>query len=194
MPKHTKAEQARLNGAKSKGPTTRTGKIICAASRYIHGRRACLGACVTPEDYKASKVLLADLLREYLPRTPIECDLVQQLALVEWRKREFEIMETVLLESEFAKENKALLAMERTAEPAFVVAMATDNLLMKASKLLTYLSERSAQLVRERAAILRHLEKLQKKSKHENPPQAIQIEEVIGNFDDPKVPTQDEAA
>ena len=163
MTKLTRSEQARINGAKSKGPTSKEGKLVSSMNRFIHGRRSRHYALLTDEDRAAFEALQDELFRCYLPRTSVEANLVAQLATVEWGKLRVDAMELAILNHEYAIQRDALIAARCDTDPALTTALATSHVVQN-SKLPNFLANRSVQYVRERASILRTLEKYRKLS------------------------------
>jgi hypothetical protein len=97
MATRTKSEQARINGAKSKGPTTPNGKARSAAARTTHAAYA-VNAIVLPHECRASYDELRNhYLRRFDPADQIEVDLVDQYVAAEWRLRRNAMVTTGLI-------------------------------------------------------------------------------------------------
>lgn len=101
----SKAEAARANGEKSRGPTTEEGKTRSAQNSLQHGlnSHAVVLATESKEEYEE---LLSDYMRHYQPAGPIEQDLVHEIAAARWRLRRILRIETAAFDG----------AMERAAE------------------------------------------------------------------------------
>ena len=92
-----KAEQARINGAKSKGPTSPEGKSKSSRNAIRHGLTAnehTLLESEFPEEYAEVRAAFIDDLR---PATKAELRLVEKIANLDWRLERFVMMETALL-------------------------------------------------------------------------------------------------
>ena len=105
LPRNSRAEQARLNGARSKGPTTAAGKERSRKARLIHGRYA------RSEEKGTSILLLNECPEQYelfrqgwmarlAPRTASERELVDSFVANEWRRIRAQAAETALLNNE----------------------------------------------------------------------------------------------
>ena len=92
MTPEQKAKIARDNGAKSKGPTTETGKDRARAHALKHGHRATTlahlaqphSAVFCNEDTQAFFRLFADLVAAYQPAGAVALDIVREIAAARW--------------------------------------------------------------------------------------------------------------
>ena len=91
---------ARTNGAKSRGPKTNAGRRASSANALSHGLNARSTIVLEYEDPEEFHRLLADHRAIYLPTTPAENDLVDQMAAARWRIRRIWTIETALLDAE----------------------------------------------------------------------------------------------
>jgi hypothetical protein len=95
-----KAEQARINGAKSKGPITPEGKDKSSRNAIRHGLTANKHTLLTtefPDEYEeVYQAFIADLM----PKTKAEMRLVQKIANLDWRLERLVMMETCVLNLE----------------------------------------------------------------------------------------------
>ena len=92
-----KANQARINGRKSKGPTTAQGKWNSSRSAIRHGLTANVHTLLTtesPAEYDEVYNAFVDSLR---PADKAEMRLVEKIANLDWRLERFVMMETCLL-------------------------------------------------------------------------------------------------
>jgi hypothetical protein len=96
-PKPTRAEAARLNGAKSRGPRTPEGKARSSRNALKHGLTAQAFALLPGEDADAYAALLAGLVRRYRPADELAAHLVQRLASVMWRQQRADRLEAEVL-------------------------------------------------------------------------------------------------
>ncbi len=85
--KHTRAEQARINGAKSIGATTPEGIERCRLINIKHGGFVASAAVIPGEDPKKYEGLLLSLEDQYKPRNLAEFTIVHSLADAMWRQR-----------------------------------------------------------------------------------------------------------
>ena len=91
-PLSNKAETARRNGARSKGPITAAGKARSCRNSLIHGRRAAKLADFTPpnsatltnEDRQKFFTLFDQNLSKFRPADPAEKALVRDLTNRQW--------------------------------------------------------------------------------------------------------------
>lgn len=102
----TRAEAARLNGKKSRGPVTPEGKRRSAMNALKHGLTADRFALAEGEDGAAFQELLERLTARYRPADEVAAHLVQRLASVMWRQYRGDRIEAqVLTERDFASDN-----------------------------------------------------------------------------------------
>ncbi len=89
-------EANRLNALKSTGPRTENGKQQSRRNAIRHGLTAetVIEPLENPEEYQAFEEAIVS---EYLPRTPVEQELVHRLASLFWRLRRATSIETGLL-------------------------------------------------------------------------------------------------
>lgn len=147
----SKADAARANGGKSKGPTTEQGKARSAQNSLKHGLNSNTVVLRT-ESQEEYDQLLFDYIRLYQPVGPIEQDLVHEIAATRWRLRRILRMEAAAFDN----------AIERAAEenPDTAESVAFEDL-AENSKALRMLNRYEGRLRRayERAATeLRHIQ------------------------------------
>ena len=140
-----KAEIARRNGARSKGPITAAGKARSCRNALIHGRRAAKLAEFTPpnsatltnEDRQKFFTLFDQNLSKFRPADPAEKALVRDLTNRQWDNLRLEFARQAILNRElslhgdptvaleFAYMNKAFTAMFRefTANTRLIAQM-----------------------------------------------------------------------
>lgn len=98
-PKRTRAEIARANGAKSKGPVTPRGKAISSRNATKHGLTS--KQIVLPDESAPSYLALhRSYVDHFSPRNVVERDLVTFLAVTRWRMRRLVSVETSYLAHE----------------------------------------------------------------------------------------------
>ncbi len=104
--KNTRAEQARINGAKSKGPKTEAGKIASSRNAIKHGlTSSILSVREDPEEFAATLAAWTSQLR---PETEAERRLVRRIAIAEFRLERIVLIETNLLDAEIDCREDAL--------------------------------------------------------------------------------------
>ncbi len=96
----SRAEAARINGAKSRGPKTEAGKAVSSQNALHHGITAAQ-IVIRGEDPAEFEELLADLVTTYGPATPVEHDLIAEMAAARWRLRRLPRMERAIFESTY---------------------------------------------------------------------------------------------
>ena len=158
---NSRSEQARINGAKSKGPITPEGKARSSMNALKSGRYSEQAVLLRNESRKAFEELFQQLVQRFRPRDAVELRLIRQLATVEWRRERYESMETLIVAKEFAAQESAFLASQEEASDETTLLIATDSVLEN-SKVPAFISNRMSQLVYEREAILRLIERSRK--------------------------------
>jgi hypothetical protein len=84
--KPTRAETARANGARSRGPFTDVGKARSRTNALKHGFRSAEFGLLADEDADAWEAHLAAVRATYLPQDPVEVHLVEGIAVAQWRE------------------------------------------------------------------------------------------------------------
>jgi hypothetical protein len=129
MSSELKSETARINGAKSHGPVTPEGKARSAANSRRHGLTA--SVLLEGESDEHFQLLLADFLVQFQPRTAVETDLVEVMAIARWRLRRLLSIETHLFELEMVRRCKKIDAefkgMDHDDRMAFVFQTMSDT-------------------------------------------------------------------
>lgn len=100
-------EQARMNGAKSKGPTTEQGKAIAARNAAKHGLLAKQPPLLVTEDLATFEGLMQGLIDQYQPENPVEHFLVQQVAMAMVRQYRLWTVEAAIANLEVLKAQRA---------------------------------------------------------------------------------------
>ena len=93
MSKLTKAESARINGAKSKGPKTEQGKQRSRLNALRHGLAANT-VCLTEKERPIFEAMVAAYEERFRPADTVEEDLIEQMCVAKWRQRRCWSMET----------------------------------------------------------------------------------------------------
>ena len=89
MSSELKSETARINGAKSRGPTTEAGKATSSQNAIKHGMTARNTYILECESLNDFKEFFAAHVAIHEPATPPEKELVEQMAIARWRIRRF---------------------------------------------------------------------------------------------------------
>jgi hypothetical protein len=100
-PKKTKAEAARENGAKSKGPVTAEGKRISSMNAWKHGLTAKSIRLEPGESANQCLHLHRAAYDRFLPSSPEEAARVDQLCVSLWLLRRIVRRETAALQENF---------------------------------------------------------------------------------------------
>ena len=96
MSKLTKAESARINGAKSRGPRTKEGKEHLRFNALRHGLAA-RTVCRTEKERPIFEAMVAAYNERFRPADTVEEDLIEQMCVAKWRQRRCWSMETAAL-------------------------------------------------------------------------------------------------
>lgn len=123
--KNTRAEQARINGARSRGPVTAAGKEQCRKARLKHGCYARsadkgIGPLLCNENPEEFALFRQGWLARLCPRSVAELECAESFIANEWRLLRAQAAETALLNQEirstkarFEAENPQLTGGER---------------------------------------------------------------------------------
>ena len=129
MSSELKSETARINGAKSHGPVTPEGKARSSANSRRHGLTS--SVLLAGESDEAFRLLLADFTDHFQPRTGVETDLVEVMAIARWRLRRLLSIETHLFDLELCRRRKQIDedfdGMNHEDRLAFVFQKMSDN-------------------------------------------------------------------
>jgi hypothetical protein len=162
MPSELKSETARINGAKSRGPTTDAGKATSSLNALKHGftsRKTLILKTESPDEYQA---FLAEHIAIHQPSTLPESELVDQMAIARWRIRRFVGAETVLIDCEMVRNHEKVAKEFGPTDSDGHLAMAIRSLADE-SRCLSLMSryESRLQRVHDKAyAALRELQHL----------------------------------
>lgn len=89
--RNTRAEQARINGAKSHGATTPQGKQKCRLASVKHGAYVAATAVLPGENPAKYQAVYDSLLDQYAPRNMAELTIVASLADAIWRQHRLSV-------------------------------------------------------------------------------------------------------
>ena len=104
--KRTQSEQARINGAKSHGPTSPEGKAKSSSNALKHGFAATINTVISIEDKPAFDLHLQGIRASFNPQNYMEETLVDQLASISWRQVRLVATETALLDAQMGLHDK----------------------------------------------------------------------------------------
>lgn len=136
-------EQARLNGAKSKGPKTEQGKAIAASNATKHGLLAKQPPLLVTEDLATFEGLIQGLIDQYQPDNPVEHFLVQQVAMAIVRQHRLWKVEVAIANAEMLK------AQQRARFPdQITLPEGHTNMLSKRTPFSAVLSEEKVLLMK----------------------------------------------
>ena len=97
QPRPTRAEQARINGANSKGPTSLIGKAKCSRNALKHGLTAEKHAVLDIERPAEYKLAYDAAIDEFRPQSLFTLRLVEKLAHLDWRIERLAMLDNGLL-------------------------------------------------------------------------------------------------
>jgi len=119
LTKEQKAQIARENGAKSKGPVTPEGKEHSRRNAITHGERAATlkliipphSACLANEARQAFYTMLDQLIAKYRPADETEMQIVREIADYHWKSTRNKQMESAIF-------NRELIRQAHTIQPS----------------------------------------------------------------------------
>jgi len=82
---HSKSEQARINGAKSKGPNSAEGRRRIAEANHKHGLYSVNATVLDVESKEAFQILRDAAFAQWRPRNAFESQYVEEIADCSWR-------------------------------------------------------------------------------------------------------------
>jgi hypothetical protein len=147
--------------SKRGGPKTPEGKARSSLNALKHGRYARSIFVLRHEDHIAFERLVESLARVLLPQNDVEYNLVRQLASIEWRLQRILLIDSSILDQEFAASQETLRQHGASAPEGFQLGFTTHRLLEN-SRLPHYLATRESQLVYARSSLLATLRELRR--------------------------------
>ena len=128
--KLSRSQQARINGAKSKGPTTAEGKAISSANSLKHGFASLVNVVLRVEDKLAFETHLNNLRNSIKPRDYYEQTVVDQLASITRRQARLAGLETALIDAQVDFQESHVRAHNPSAanDPSFHLVQAWQAL------------------------------------------------------------------
>ena len=176
----SKAEAARANGAKSRGPATPEGRAKSSRNSLRHGLSA--KSVVLPAESREQFQLLLDAhIQQFHPANPVEMDLVEAMAVARWRLRRIWAIETSLLGHELERRaedmDEEFTDMSAEDRLAWVFQRVADN-----NQSLSLLARYEGNLNRTFDRAFKQLNLL--KAQRQNEPK-VDLPSRIPNHDDP---------
>jgi hypothetical protein len=109
MSSQLKSETARINGAKSQGPTTADGRARSSQNALRHGLSS-VNVVITGENPAEYEQLRASYTDRFQPAGYVESELADAMAAARWRLRRITRIETTLLDREQTEIENAIAA------------------------------------------------------------------------------------
>jgi hypothetical protein len=156
---NSRAEQARINGAKSKGPTSDVGKAISSMNALKHGRFS-QHLTVHFEDDSELPIILDELVQQFNPQTPAELRVVRELAGLTFLQERLTSMQTKYWEAIWM-ENRHEYPEERYPAPHAGLAIVEESV-YNVCKYMTFIDRRLSNVLTNRARLLRLLKSYQR--------------------------------
>jgi hypothetical protein len=125
--KLTRAEAARRNGARSKGPTTPQGKSRSSQNAITHGLTAC-SFLFTPSEEELFQQHLAAVRGHWNPQSAYELYLVGKLARAEYLHDRAEAIQVSLLDLELDTNAAKIIDAFDSIDPAGLLAIGYKSL------------------------------------------------------------------
>ena len=181
---NSRAEQARINGAKSKGPISPTGKAISSMNALKHGRFS-QTLSTHFEDDSELHIILDELVQQFNPQTPAELRIVRELAGLTFLQERLTSMQTKYWEALWM-ENRQDFPEDQYPGPHTGMAIIEESLYNEC-KYMTFIDRRLSNVLTNRARLLRLLKSYQRDFKAQKTPsrpkpqttvQPIEIEET----------------
>lgn len=185
--KNSRADQARINGAKSKGPKTPLGKAISSQNAVKHGKYAIETgpALLRYESREQFDEILAELVHQFQPNTPAEHRLIGELADAQYAYIRIIDMQMVYMQRLIDLSDAEDLATDPDWPDPYEHLAAAEEENFKQSAYLALLDRRIGANLANRARIIRLLNaykkafkapKIELPKKPENEPQPIEPE------------------
>jgi len=159
MPTERQSESARINGAKSQGPTSAEGKEISSRNSLRHGCTAGHTILLACEDRGDFERMREDFNTMYKPVTLEEQSLVAEMFATSWRIRRATSIETALLDCEMVTEEPKVRQKFAVVDNGMVLASAYRSLAdeSRVMSLLTRYESRLRRIRKQAHAMLLQL-------------------------------------
>ena len=128
--KLSRADQARINGKFSKGPTSPNGKAKSSKNALKHGFAATTNVVIRLEHESEFDAHRAGFHASFKPKDYFELQLVDQLAAISWRQNRLVSAETALIDDQISIQAHAIAGIhpECCQDPYFHLAKAFQAL------------------------------------------------------------------
>jgi hypothetical protein len=165
----TRSEQARLNGAKSNGPTSIEGKLRSSRNNVRHGLAADHVVVLQNELPDAFDRVYTAFAEKFKPQDDAERELVLQAAAARWRLRRIWQLETTLFDLKMDEQRDLMRDTferfdEHTRQAVAFRSLADDT------RSFTLLSRYETRISREYDRAIRALDRLRKERESEPGP------------------------
>jgi hypothetical protein len=177
----SRSEQARVNGAKSRGPKTARGKAISSLNALKHGLFAKHTTCLFFESSEDYDQIVEDLTAQFRPATNNEIRLVEQLASIQFDYERARSAQTTYLERLLRYAAPERLAIPPTANPMDALVAAEEEALAR-SPFLKFKTRQMSQLLIDQNRVIHAL----KTCKRDFP--SLAPEPATDHAPDPEVP------
>jgi hypothetical protein len=121
-----RSQTARINGAKSRGPKTPTGKQISARNSIDHGLFAEVIA-LDGESVERFKALSEALHAQLQPLNEIECGLVENMVMCRWRQKRLWVLESARMAHEIRNQAIVNANESKPTRAALAFGALSDN-------------------------------------------------------------------
>ena len=166
----TRSEQARLNGAKSKGPTSIEGKLRSSRNSLRHGLVADKVVVLQNELPDAFDRVYTAFAEKFQPQDDAERELVLQAAAARWRLRRIWQLETTLFDLKMDEQRDLMQETferfdEHTRQAVAFRSLADDT------RSFSLLGRYETRLSREYERAIRALDRLREERKNQPEPE-----------------------
>jgi len=194
----SKSEQARINGAKSRGPKTEAGKTISSLNALKHGRFSKDSSRLFFEHDDDYQLLLDALIAQFRPSTLNEHFTVQRLAGVQFAYDRAALCYTTYIERLLRYASTNRLTVPPTSNPIDTLVAAEEESVAR-SPYLRFLTRRMSQLLTDQNRLIRTLKTLKRDFPSASPepapaptpnpgvPQLVETAENFAQFKSPDI-------
>ncbi|QOV89170.1 hypothetical protein [Humisphaera borealis] len=165
--RHSRAEQSRINGAKSRGPTSDAGKAVASQNAWKHGLRA-RGQLLPEEDPAEFAAFVASFCDDLGAVGPCQVMLAERVAEMAWKLRRMPIVRSAVLCSRRDKQREAeggFGGMDDLGDLIYELRKADPN-----GGIVMLLQRYESQIERSMQSALRELRILQGGTRHRAAP------------------------
>jgi len=128
MTSELKSATARANGAKSRGPKSPETREKSSRNSLTHGftaRHTIVLECENNDEFLA---MVADYVADYQPGSPVEENLVNEMAAARWRTMRLRMIEVAMLDSEINRPHPPNDPRPQPTDPGHQIAAAFRRL------------------------------------------------------------------